>query len=137
MEKLNKETMLAGKSTAEVINKYGIENDTDVAPSLKLTYQAENKDIEREISGSVWEDARTVSKYYSQIGNGTLEEGENKISKVKVKLINKNTNNVEKETQTDDNGNYIFTGFIPDDYFVEFVYGENGGKKLIYHLELV
>lgn len=144
MEKLNKETMLAGKSTAEVINKYGIENDTDVAPSLKLTYQAENKDIEREISGSVWEDARTVSKYYSQIGNGTLEEGENKISKVKVKLINKNTNNVEKETQTDDNGNYIFTGFIPDDYFVEFVYGENGGiyngqdyKSTVYNSEAV
>ncbi len=113
------------------------EDDTDRAPSLKLQL----KDP-RVVQGTVWEDGAIQSLLKKQgyekqrVGDGIYDTKENTVKKVKVELISKqegkvaklyNTNNAISDavTETDEKGKYIFTGVIPDKYYVRFTYGDN------------
>lgn len=113
------------------------EDDTDRAPSLKLQL----KDP-RVVQGTVWEDGAIQSLLKKQgyekqrVGDGIYDTKENTVKKVKVELISKqegkvaklyNTNNAISDavTETDEKGKYIFTGVIPDKYYVRFTYGDS------------
>lgn len=124
----NKETMLSGKSSNELKNEYKMEDDTDFAPSLKIAYEFQGQILERKVQGTVWEENRDKTVDYSQIGNGTLDENENKIEGVTVELVKVSNNEVVNSCKSDENGAYVINGFIPDEYYVRFVYGKDGGK---------
>ncbi|MBQ8042673.1 MAG: hypothetical protein IJ272_00790, partial [Clostridia bacterium] len=151
-----------GNMDMSTIEKYveTYEDDTDRAPGLNL--ELSNESTHREIIGFVFKDiatdeavykAGTDSEYKIKIGNGTYEQGENKVDNVRVQLIEKvqmkdgNTYEYiwqemftgdEKVSYMDRNGNlqtnnktvdvgtgeYKFTEYIPGDYIVRFKYGD-------------
>ena len=116
------------------------EDDTDRAPGLKLVLQEA-----RTVSGQVFEDnaenqvpeGQSTDAGQVRQGNGHYDEGEKGIANVEVRLINTETNDIqqvwnetEKEwflavTHTDDEGKYTIEGFIPGDYRIEYVWGDN------------
>ena len=120
------------------------EDDTESAPAANITLYRYN----REINGSVWEDSETVDLLYGQkVGNGLMEDGENKVSNIDVQLVEKIfIDGVEyekiwseddfkdltpdelkefrlKDVETDENGNYYFKGVLAGNYVVRFKYG--------------
>ena len=72
----------------------------------------------------------TVSRNFKLSGTAWLDENENgmrdsnesKISGIAVKLINSNTNSIEKETITNGSGDYSFVGLNVGSYFIVFEY---------------
>lgn len=126
--KMNKDEMLTGKSATELNEKYNLEDDSDFSPSLKITYENDGEILQRYINGTVWEDERNNTVNFAQIGNGLFDDGENKVEGVTVELVKQDTNEIIKSTITDQNGNYTISEFIPDNYFVKFTYGQDGGK---------
>lgn len=118
------------------------EDDTDKAPGLKLVLQEA-----RTVSGQVFEDnaenqvpeGQPTDAGQVRQGNGHYDEGEKGIANVEVRLINTETepneiqqvwNETKKEwgpavTRTDDEGKYTIEGFIPGDYRIEYVWGDN------------
>lgn len=116
------------------------EDDTDKAPNIKVIL---NKDP-RQVSGYVWEDARTETEENSRnsrIGNGKKDNGEQGAKGVTVELVDANGNVAKvydgtqwkdaKTITTSDDGKYTISGFIPGDYYVRFVYGkaDESGKE--------
>ena len=113
------------------------EDDTDKAPNIKVIL---NKDP-RQVSGYVWEDARTETVENSRIGNGKKDNGEQGAKGVTVELVDANGNVAKvydgtqwkdaKTITTSDDGKYTISGFIPGDYYVRFVYGkaDESGKE--------
>lgn len=57
--------------------------------------------------------------------NGIQDAGEKGFAGVIVRLVNADTNAVVKETQTNANGLYLFTGIDPGNYLIEFVIPTN------------
>lgn len=99
------------------------ENDSDYAPGIKIVDAGE-----RTISGTVFEDS-ALEEYLNKnerLGNGIFEDGENLVQGVKVRLVDAN-NNVVKEVESNEDGNYTISGFIPGNYKIEFVWGQ--GKE--------
>lgn len=98
------------------------EDDTDMAPDLKLVLDKENV---RTIEGNVWEDAPLEEKLEAneRIGNGVKDDGEVTVNKVRIQLVNQDNNEVVMETKSD-NGDYKFENFIPGRYYIRYYYGE-------------
>ena len=106
------------------------EDDSSRAPALQI------KDAgERTLSGIVFEDNDKDEKDNERIGDGKYVDGENKISNVKVRLVDNNGNEVQvydlnkkqfvnQTSVTNDNGEYTISGFIPGDYKVQYTWGE-------------
>lgn len=136
---IGKQTLFQGATIESIKNTYGIEDDADIAPSIKFTYNKENNtQFTREISGTVWEDSRNTEVEKSLIGDGVMDENK-KVSGITVELIDlkesekqgkeivaqvfENNTWITAKKLTDENGNYEFKGYIPSDYVVKFTYG--------------
>ena len=126
---------------------------SDSAPYLALQiYKEDNIPKNRTISGIVFKDNKVYKdsdgndRSNEVIGDGKYSEEENKISKVKVDLINKEGNIVKLYTVELDNNTYIskeedatcysgtegqysFEGIVPGEYYIRFTYGD--GEQII------
>ena len=139
-----------GNTTSDNINTF--EDDTDRAPYIKFQLSS----TERTINGNVWEDARTQNVNNAMVGDGIRQDGEAKVSGVKVELwevvngasqiakVWNGTSWVDAITTTDGNGQYTFSSYVPGEYYVKFIYGKDGEshsgqdyKSAIYHYEQV
>ena len=99
---------------------------------------------ERVLTGNVFEDEAIVNPETKiKSGNGVYDDGENKVAGMKVELveiatniapteINENAGNVALTTNTDENGNYTFSGFLPGNYILRYYYGDNE-KTILKH----
>lgn len=109
------------------------EDDTDKAPGLKV--QLGN---DRTATGIVFED-NTQLNNNERKGNGIYDEGtEHGIAGIKYTLRDANGNiaklypkdsagsSADATGKTDENGNYVISGFLPGKYYVQF---EWGGQK--------
>ena len=131
---------------------YGLEDDTDKAPSIKIILYPDDDKYVRSISGNVFEDARTENAELARIGNGMLDGGEPGIEGVKVELIDlkETAENGGKEvvaqilnadtltwetasTTTNADGYYEFKGYIPSNYYVKFTYGLGTEDETIFY----
>lgn len=65
------------------------------------------------ISGIAWVDENN---------NGMRDSNEARVPEVIAKLINSSNNTVEKESKTNGNGEYTFTGLLEGNYFIIFEY---------------
>ena len=128
--KIGNDTVIAGRIDKDSIpSNYSKEqgpqeDDEDEAPILnvKLT------DDVRKINGNVWEDERTNKVNEAIVGNGTREDSEKGIEGITVELVEKTVGGeyyTWQTKETDANGNYNFSGYIPGDYIVRFIYGNN------------
>lgn len=121
-----------GNAVPGNINTY--EDDTFGARSLRL--QLKNA---RSIEGTVFVDASTLNKNNERLGNGIFDNGETTVAGVKVSLneIGKDDSSydgerVSKETTTDANGNFTFTGYIPGNYNITYTWGDKTYKVQYY-----
>lgn len=108
------------------------EDDTDKAPGLLLDVQDE---LERTISGTVFEDNNglnvNIDPGQAREGNGKIDDGEQKIQGVTVRLKDSSGKYFGDSTTTDKNGNFTFTGFPSGIYTIEYEWGEEcGGYKV-------
>ena len=105
------------------------ENDTDTAPGLQLEVAGA-----RTASGMVFLDNSEL-KDGERLGSGAYENGEMAIPGVKVELrktngeIAKYYDTETKEwkdavTETGEDGKYDFKGFIPDEYKIVYIWGD-------------
>lgn len=120
-------------------NEKTYEDDTDKAPGIKLVLQQQ-----RQSNGKVFIDnALGTNGFNSNIvntgkerqGSGIYENGEKGIKGVTVELFNVRTGQVadiydsarkvwkKARTQTDENGEFYFEGFVPDDYKIIYTWG--------------
>lgn len=112
------------------------EDDTDAARSLKL----ELKNA-RVIEGTVFVDnpegidINSVNTGKERKGNGIFDNGEKTISGIKVTL----KENEESEsgitpvtTETDENGNFKFEGYVPGKYVLTYTWGDKEYKVQYY-----
>ena len=132
-----------GNFTVEDLNnrdnsryEQNFEDDADRARGITVTVE---QDLIREISGTVWEDKRDYQPTDTDafVGNGIREDDEVTISGIRVELhevIDGVTQSditrvwdgatwIDAATVTDENGYYYFSGYIPGDYIVRFIYG--------------
>ena len=133
---------------------YGLEDDTDKAPSIKIILYPDTDDDKyvRTISGNVFEDARTENADLARIGNGMFDSGEPGVEDVKVELIDlkQTAENGGKEvvaqilnadtltwepavTTSNTDGYYEFKGYIPSNYYVKFTYGLGTEDETIFY----
>ena len=105
------------------------EDDTDNAMGINITVPGNpgdpNKPRTRIINGNVWEDIKNQSNGDYKYGNGIIDSGEQRLSNITVQLIEITSEGKEKEvetTTTSSRGTYSFSGFIPGDYIVRFIY---------------
>ena len=101
---------------------------------------------EREIRGRVFEDKIDNS---TSSGNGKIDNGEKSVQGVIVELLDNAENVLDAQvsnlykinqdktafttaamTMTNENGEYIFKGVVPGDYYLKFIYG-NGKFKIV------
>lgn len=141
--------------TTDPTNRDTYEDDTDSAPAFVV--KVVNG---RTISGTVWEDSAIAEKLAAsgydkeRIGDGILQDSENKVQNVKVELLsvgddvdlgsaNLLTNNFNVATlykvndsrqpyteeavygATGTNGYYEFNGVVPGRYIIRYTYGNN------------
>ena len=115
------------------------EDDTDIAPTFKITKNPEYKII----SGTVWEDLDADNTYGERLGNGVRDGDEKGVANVKVELLKVNDDGsltssaiplyriegggavtYDAVTYTDANGNYSFSGVVTDNYVLKYTYGD-------------
>ena len=129
------------------------EDDNDKAPGLKVILQEERK-----ISGQVFVDKTTGELKTGEVrqGDGVYKEEDEKLPGVGVKLINAETGETAKkcvvtkgsdgkytiewedaETTTDENGEYMISGVIPDNYQVVYTWGNQTYKVQDYKATVV
>lgn len=115
------------------------EDDTDKAPGMLLVLQQA-----REANGKVFldtdetnlENGQQVHTGIARQGNGQYDDDEKGIENVKVSLLNTEGNVVkiyneetrefeDAVTYTDENGDYVFNGFLPGEYKIQYVWGGN------------
>ena len=98
------------------------QDDTDSSPALKL----EVADA-RELTGKVFLDSTTGELMTGEIrqGSGAYEEGEKGIPGVKVTLTENTGSGKVYEAQTDENGDFYISGFIPGDYTLTYTWGDD------------
>lgn len=137
------------------VNNCKMEDDTEVAPGFKL-----QATTERALSGTVFEDSdadKMIGQGQERLGNGILNENENVVKGVTVRLVELDENgNIAKDangeykvatysngeqviTKTDEHGNYKFgyydentkkyVGILPGQYKIQYIY-ENGNQIL-------
>ncbi len=103
----------------------------------------------RKLSGTVFEDSKASENPNERLGNGILDEGENKVSNLKVALIDANTGNIANTYNGDlkqdadgkwivdktaglvdvnENGYYELQGVVPGRYYLQFIYGDGSIK---------
>ena len=116
------------------------EDDTDRAKGIKVIL---DEKATRELNGVVWEDERTQNVNNAIIGDGVRQAEEIGIKGITVELVEKMENGSEyvwQTAETNENGSYKFTGFIPGNYIVRFKYGNdvknvltqaNGGQNAV------
>lgn len=113
----------------KVGNSSTYENDNDNASALQLEFANA-----REITGTVFEDATQIKQDKTRDGNGIFDNGEKTLSGVAVELYNADGTIaklfdgskqewIEAKTITDNNGNYTFAGFVPGEYMVKYIWG--------------
>ena len=124
-----------GNIEADVSNKALRENDTNRAPGLKIVATEE-----RVATGTVFIDDSAnkddIMTAQMRQGSGALDSADKGLKGVEVQLIKasdgsiaKTYDEVTKKTEkdarveTDDNGNYTIKGFIPDDYYLKYTWG--------------
>ena len=106
------------------------EDDSDKAPGLYIQDAGE-----RTLSGMVFEDNDKDENDNERIGDGKYVDGENKISNVKVRLVDNDGNEVQvydsekkqfvnQTSVTNENGEYTISGFLPGDYRLQYTWGE-------------
>lgn len=133
-------------NVVEPIDETHFEDDTDKAIPLSVILDNDNRTIE----GIAWEDERTNynKTQATTTGNGIKEEKEEAIDGIRVQLVELLDNgeeyiwkefktgsgsydpiiNAENRIQTiqdSTKGKYIFTSFVPGNYIVRFIYGDN------------
>lgn len=108
-----------GNTKLENIDTY--EDDTDSAPSVQL----ELTDA-RKLQGTVFVDGTTGELKTGEIrqGNGLFDNGEATVEGVTVTLHEVNNANPDIVVNTDANGNYEFTGYIPGQYTITYTWGD-------------
>lgn len=137
------------------VNNCKMEDDTEVAPGFKL-----QATTERALSGTVFEDMdadKMVGQGQERLGNGVLDENENVVKGVTVRLVQLDENgNIQRDVdgnykvatysngeqviaKTDEHGNYKFgyydentkkyVGILPGEYKIQYIY-ENGNEIL-------
>lgn len=120
-------------------NQKTFEDDTDKAPGIKLVLQEQRK-----TQGKVFMDnpletndfkAEVLNSGKVRQGSGIYENGEKGIKGITVELINKRLGKVatiydmntgiwrEARQKTNDNGEFYFEGFIPDEYEITYTWG--------------
>lgn len=131
-----------GTAVPGKINTY--EDDTDGATSLKLELKNARAMTGTVFVDSTGKDSNTVYENEERQGNGTFDNGETTLKDVEVKLIDTETNEVTKVydetsnsfidaiTKTDENGNFEFVGFVPGDYEVVYIWGDETYKVQYY-----
>lgn len=118
------------------------EDDTWRARAIGITYPDS-----RTLSGTVFEDKtdynwddKTINTGTARTGNGQLDDQVDRVIEgVKVELLEiKDVNNdgteemtVRSTTTTKDNGSYEFTGFLPGNYTIKYIYGSDDNTVLI------
>ena len=102
-------------------NKATYEDDTDSSPSFKL----EVADA-RELAGKVFLDSTTGELVTGEIrqGSGQYEDGETGIPGVHITLTENTGSGKVYETDTDENGDFLITEFIPGDYTLTYTWGD-------------
>ncbi len=86
----------------------------------------------RKISGNVWEDLRTEERSSGQVVGDGLKIREDGIENMTVKLMEVVMDSAGEEyivdtgieTKTNNRGNYTLEGFVPGNYVVRFIYGD-------------
>ncbi len=103
----------------------------------------------RIIQGIAWEDSRKFNKEQTTAtGNGIIDEENAGIDGIRVQLVELmengtqyvwkefktgdstftpiiNANNMVEDVQNSEKGKYVFTSFVPGNYIVRFIYGDN------------
>ena len=107
------------------------EKDWDKAPTLIFG----NSDRNRTLSGTVWETTEFAIEYLKDANKYPILDNSvdqnHKIKDITVELIEikkDNTQVVRATTTTNEQGNYTFTGYVPGNYVVRFIYGD----KILY-----
>ena len=102
-------------------NKATYEDDTDSSPSFKL----EVADA-RELAGKVFLDSTTGELMTGKVrqGSGQYEDGEIGIPGVHVTLTENTGSGKVYETDTNENGDFLITEFIPGDYTLTYTWGD-------------
>lgn len=107
------------------------EKDWDKAPTLIFG----NSDRNRTLSGTVWETTEFAIEYLKDVNKYSILDNSidqnHKIKDITVELIEikkDNTQVVRATTTTNEQGNYTFTGYVPGNYVVRFIYGD----KILY-----
>ena len=97
------------------------EDDTDSSPALKL--EVANA---RELAGKVFLDSTEEGLLTGRIrqGSGAYEEGEAGIPNVEVVFTEKTGSGKEYKAITDGNGDFLISDFIPGDYVLTYIWGD-------------
>lgn len=127
---------------ATSLDEKTFEDDTDRAPYIKF----EIDDSKRTASGVVWEDGRDQEVEKAEVGDGIRNE-DSPVKGITVQLVNSEDGSVaqiwnngwqEATTTTDDSGSYRLSGFVPGNYYVQFIYpdGQNYKSTKFYYDEV-
>lgn len=115
------------------------EDDTDAARSLRLEFKDERDLKGKAFVDSTGKNSNLVYKGQERIGNGILDNGETPLSGITVKLreIGKddssyNGERIEMTTTTNENGDYTFAGYIPGNYILTYIWGDQTYKVQYY-----
>ncbi|MBR6504609.1 MAG: hypothetical protein IKT41_02675 [Clostridia bacterium] len=128
---------IAGNLNPNIVEDINKEDDSDKASGFSLLIDWSNF---RGLSGNVWEELPTENSINegTRLGNGEKDSNEANIKNVTVKVLIAGTETLAKGyvkkadgtyewqdliTVTDDDGKYVFTGYIPGDYKLRFTYG--------------
>ena len=128
-----KRMFINGENRLEIKNQ---ERDEDIAPSFVLCL-----DEPKSISGTVWDDL-DVTNDSQRLGNGYIDDNENKVKNVKVELYNvdgtiatlydefgNKKNSSESIQYTNENGIYSLEGLVTgQEYYIKFEYGDDTTK---------
>ena len=102
-------------------NTMTYEDDTDSSPALKLDVADA-----REISGKVFLDATSQELKTGEIrqGNGQYDDGEKGIEGVEITFTENSGSGKVYTAKTDNNGDFLITGYIPGDYTLTYTWGD-------------
>ncbi len=116
---------------ATSLDEKTFEDDTDRAPYMKFEIDTSK----RTASGVVWKDGRDQEVAKAEVGDGIRNE-DSPVKGITVQLVNLEDGNVtqiwnngwqDATTTTDDSGSYSLSGFVPGNYYVQFIYPD--GQK--------
>ena len=112
-----------------------IEDDTDIAPSFVLCL-----DDSKTLAGTVWEDLDEDDGDEERLGNGKIDNGEEKVENVRVelynldgtrtKLYNASNKSLDEDAivYTEADGSYKLEGVVTGEYYLKFSYGDDTTK---------